>query len=294
MRACAVIPAYDAERDVADVVRETAAIWPVKRAVIVVDDGSHDRTAELARAAGAIVLRHPENRGKGAALRTGMAHALRAGFDVAVTLDADGQHPPSEAARLLSAEPDPDALVLGVRDLLGAGAPRANQISNGISNYFLSLFAGRPLADTQCGLRRYPLRRTLELDVRDHGYAFEAEVILRAVAGRVRIAEVPIRVIYPPENQRLTHFHSARDPARIIVRVLRTLALTRGLRSAPAAAPPEPDVEPLDDVPTAPPAPPPQPTQPTQPAPADGSTPENRGEPPQGDLRASTPVPTAP
>lgn len=237
MRACAVIPAYEAERHVGEVVRGTAALWPLERAVIVVDDGSRDGTAEIARAAGAVVLRHPVNRGKGAALRTGMAHALGAGFDVAVTLDADGQHPPAEAVRLISADPDPEALLLGVRDLLRAGAPRANQISNGISNFFLSRFARRPFEDTQCGLRRYPLRRTLSLDVRDDGYAFEAEVLLRAVAGGVRIVEVPIDVIYPPEDQRLTHFHSVRDPARIIVRVLKTLALTRGLRRVPADGP---------------------------------------------------------
>ena len=235
MRACAVIPAYDAERDVGEVVRAAAALWPCERGVLVVDDGSRDRTAEVALAAGATVVRHPENRGKGAALRTGMEHALAAGFDVAVTIDADGQHPPAEAARLITADPDPEALVLGIRDLRGAGAPRANQISNGISNFFLSLFARRHFGDTQCGLRRYPLRRTLSLDVRDDGYAFEAEVILRAVAGRVRIVEVPVEVIYPPEGQRLTHFDSVRDPARIVTRVLKTLALTGGLRRAPSA-----------------------------------------------------------
>jgi glycosyltransferase involved in cell wall biosynthesis len=269
MRACAIIPAYDAERDLGDVVREAVAIWPVQRAVIVVDDGSADRTQDLARSAGAIVLRHPINRGKGAALRTGMEHAMRAGFDVAVTIDADGQHPPSEALRLLDAEPDPDALVLGVRDLRAAGAPRANQISNRISNFFLSLFARRRFADTQCGLRRYPLRRTLELGVRDEGYAFEGEVILRAIAGRVRIAEVPVRVIYPPENQRITHFHSVRDPARIVVRVVKTLALTRGLTRIPAAPLlPEPAQEPVAPTPLL--------------------------DPPEPEPRASTPAAAAP
>ncbi|EYF02520.1 Glycosyl transferase, family 2 [Chondromyces apiculatus DSM 436] len=217
-----------------EVVRATAKVWPSRGAIFVVDDGSHDRTAAIAEEAGAVVLRHARNRGKGAALRTGMQHALDAGFDVAVTLDADGQHPPAEAVRLLDATPDPEALVLGLRDLRRAGAPRANQISNGISDFFLSLFAGRPLHDTQCGLRRYPLRRTLALDVRDDGYAFEAEVILRAIAGQVPIVEVPIEVLYPPENERVTHFDSVRDPARIIVRVLATLALTRGLRRVPA------------------------------------------------------------
>ncbi len=203
----------------------------------MVDDGSRDDTARVARAAGARVLVLPRNLGKGAALRAGMAAAASAGFDVAVTVDADGQHPPREAARLIDADPDPRALLLGIRDLPRDGAPRANQISNRISNFFLSLFSRRPLADTQCGLRRYPLPLALELGGRDDGYAFEAEIILRAIAAGVRLVEVPVRVVYPPEAERVTHFDSVRDPARIVVRVVKTLALTAGLRRAPAPSP---------------------------------------------------------
>lgn len=211
----------------ADVVRETRALWPVPDAVFVVDDGSLDETADLARGAGAIVLSHARNRGKGAALRTGMAHAAKLGFDVAVTLDADAQHPPAEAARLAFVEPDPNALVLGIRDLVRAGAPRPNQVSNRISNFYLSLFTGKILADTQCGLRRYPIATTLALGGRDDGYAFEAEIIMRAIAARVRIVEEPIDVIYPPVHERVTHFDSVRDPARIIRRVVLTMVDVR-------------------------------------------------------------------
>ncbi len=234
MRSCAIIPAYQAARTVGEVARETRALWPEPEAVLVIDDGSDDGTAEAAQKAGAIVLSHPNNRGKGAALRTGMNYARAQGFDVAVTLDADAQHPPREARRLLDVDPDPEALVLGIRDLVGAGAPRPNQISNGISNYFLSLFCGRPLADTQCGLRRYPLAMTLAIGARDEGYAFEAEIILRAVAAGVRIVEVPIDVHYPPPGERVTHFDSVRDPARIIARVLSTLATSGRKAHAPS------------------------------------------------------------
>jgi glycosyltransferase involved in cell wall biosynthesis len=242
MRFCAIIPAYDAERTVGSVVRSVLALWPERGAVFVVDDGSLDGTAAAAREAGAKVISHPHNRGKGAALRTGMEVALHAGFDVAVTIDADGQHPAEEALRLLSATADPEALVLGVRDMVAASAPRKNQLSNQISNFFLSLFAGRRLSDTQCGLRRYPLARTLGLAGKDDGYAFEAEIILRAIAAGVRIVEAPIRVVYPPE--RVTHFHNVRDPARIISRVLQTLFVTRGLRRAEVAAATAPPSEP--------------------------------------------------
>ena len=236
MRACALVPAFDAEATVGDVVSDLVRAWPERDGVLVVDDGSNDHTARVARRAGAWVVSHPGNRGKGAALRTGFREAFERGFDVAVTVDADGQHPPAEAVRLLTIDADPRAMVLGVRDLVAAGAPRKNQISNGISNFFLSLFARRGFADTQCGLRRYPLASTLGLDGRDDGYAFEAEIILRAVAGRVPIVETPIQVLYPPEGERITHFDGVRDPARIVSRVVKTLILTRGLLRSPSGA----------------------------------------------------------
>jgi hypothetical protein len=214
MRVCAIVPAYDAERMVGGVIADLGRVWPERDAIFVIDDGSSDRTAAVAREAGARVLVHENNRGKGAALRTGMAAAVSAGFTAAVTVDADGQHPAREARRLIEVDGDPRALLLGVRDLARDGAPRANQISNRISNFFLSAFSRRPLADTQCGLRRYPLPLAVELGGRDDGYAFEAEIILRAIAGGVRLVEVPVRVVYPPAGERVTHFDSVRDPAR--------------------------------------------------------------------------------
>jgi glycosyltransferase involved in cell wall biosynthesis len=220
----AIVPAYDAARTVGEVVRGLRSCWPDSEpdTVIVVDDGSRDDTCKVARRAGALVICHGINRGKGAALRTGLHAAQELGFSTAVTVDADGQHPPTEAARLASHPARPGALVLGIRDLPGAGAPRANQLSNRISNHFLSSFTSRDLQDTQCGLRRYPVSRTLELEGRSRGYAFEAEIVLLASRAGLEIVQVPVRVRY--DGPRVTHFHAARDPARIILRVLWTLA----------------------------------------------------------------------
>jgi glycosyltransferase involved in cell wall biosynthesis len=224
----AVVPAYDAARTVGTVVRELVRSWPHRRAnenaVIVVDDGSTDGTPEVAESAGATVVRHAKNAGKGAALRTGFEHARRLGATLVVTVDADGQHPVEEALRLALAPEPREALVLGARDLVRDGAPRPNRFSNGISNMFLSWFTRRRLHDTQCGLRRYPLPESLELGAKDDGYAFEAEFILRAAHANWNIVEVPVRVHYPPESERTTHFDSVKDPARIVYRVLATLA----------------------------------------------------------------------
>ncbi len=231
MHPCAVIPALDAERTLGDLV--TRALGQVST-VIVVDDGSNDATAAVALAAGAIVTRHPEalelgqnkpNQGKGAALKRGFALAQNLGHDVAVTLDADGQHLPEEIGILLAASPDPGALVLGVRDLAAADAPVANQRSNAFANGFLSMVTARRLRDTQCGMRRYPLAATLRLSVRDDGFAFETEVLLRALRQGIPLVQVPISVRYPAD--RTTHFDPRTDPWRIVARVLRTLSERR-------------------------------------------------------------------
>ncbi len=225
-RACTLVPAFDAEKSLRAVVEGLRDVVPeasTGERLIVIDDGSKDGTGKLAHTLGCTVVAHGENRGKGAALRSGLATARAMGFDVALTVDADGQHPPASARAILHASRDPGAIVLGIRDLVLAGAPRKNQISNRISNFFISFFSGRDLADTQCGLRRYPVERTLTLAGQAQGYAYESELLLRAIAANVPIVETPIDVIYPPEELRVTHFDGVRDPARIVVTVVRTL-----------------------------------------------------------------------
>ncbi len=225
-RACIIVPAYDAEATLGGVVGDLRQRIPeLGSSIIVVDDGSSDATDAVASDLGCTVVgsapgaaRERKNVGKGAALRAGFeaAHARRK--TVALTVDADGQHPAEEARRVLLSAPSEAALVLGIRDLVGAGAPRANRFSNGISNYFLSRFAGRELLDTQCGLRRYPIRETLALGAHASGYDFEAEVLLRAVWTGMEIIEQPVRVVYPEDRE--THFRVARDPWLILRTVL--------------------------------------------------------------------------
>jgi glycosyltransferase involved in cell wall biosynthesis len=226
-RACVVVPAYDAEASIAGVVRGLRdAIPELAGAIFVVDDGSRDATARVAHDLGCVVLPSDlsggsRNRGKGAALRAGFEAARIRGMTVALTVDADGQHPPEEARRLLFEAPNERSLVVGVRNLARDGAPRQNQLSNRFSNWVLSRFAGRELLDTQCGLRRYPIGATLALGARATGYDFEAELLLRAVWSGLEIVELPVKVLYPEDRR--THFRVSRDPWLIVRTVLRTV-----------------------------------------------------------------------
>ncbi|HET9956947.1 MAG TPA: glycosyltransferase family 2 protein [Polyangiaceae bacterium] len=231
MKTAFVIPAYEAEKSVGVVVsdlisRITPELETTRPAVIVVDDGSRDATAQRAEQAGAHVLRHVGNRGKGAALLTGFRYAAALSGDVVVTLDADGQHPPEQAIALARHPASPEALVLGIRDLRRAGAPRANRFSNGFSNLWVSGFSRQRLNDTQCGLRRYPLAAIASLGLAGSGFELESEVIIKAARAGVPIEQVPVEVIYPAAEERVSHFDSVRDPARIVARILYTAATT--------------------------------------------------------------------
>ncbi|HXK17434.1 MAG TPA: glycosyltransferase family 2 protein, partial [Polyangiaceae bacterium] len=164
-----LIPAYQASANLKRVLDDLRAHDP-EGALLVVDDGSTDGTGDIARAEGIDVVTHDVNRGKGVALRRGFSWLAERGFETAVTVDADGQHRAEDAVALAKHPAPPSALVLGVRNLSRDGAPGPSQFSNAFSNWWVSRFSGQKLSDTQCGLRRYPLRATLGLDSDARGY----------------------------------------------------------------------------------------------------------------------------
>jgi glycosyltransferase involved in cell wall biosynthesis len=229
VRRAYLIPAYQASQSLKHVLDALRLCDPDGH-LLVVDDGSTDGTGDIARSCRADLVTHQQNRGKGAALRSGFARLLEDGFECAVSVDADGQHRAEDALLLARHEAPAQTLLLGVRDLVRDGAPGASQFSNRFSNRWVSWVSGRTLSDTQCGLRRYPLRATLDLGSEARGYGFECDMLVRAARRGIAIEEVPIRVIYPPKAQRVSHFHVVADPTRIVLRLVHT-ALT--VRRAP-------------------------------------------------------------
>lgn len=216
-RLAAAIPALDAAPSIAAVVRGTREIVP---RVLVVDDGSTDATAEAARNAGAEVVSHDVNRGKGAALRTAFEVLFGAGAEAVVTLDADGQHLPVEIPRLVAAwSPDVD-LVMGTRGHLFRAMSGVRRASNTLSSRAISWLAGEALDDIQTGFRLYTPRLVDVTGFPEDRFEAESAVVVRALRRGLRIATVPIELGFA-DGRTTSHYRPLVDSLRIAAAVIR-------------------------------------------------------------------------
>jgi len=189
----AVIPCLNERAGIAPLVAAVRRQLPL---VLVVDDGSLDDTAALARAAGATVLRHERNLGKGAALRTGLSEAWSLGFDWAITLDGDGQHVPEDLPVFLQRSEQTGArLVIGNRMQQARAIPWLRRQVNRWMSRQLSRRAGCHLPDTQCGFRLVHLESWATLPLTTQHFEIESEMLMAFLGARHPIEFVPIQVI---------------------------------------------------------------------------------------------------
>ena len=210
MRLAVVIPAYQAATTIRDAVAHTRAAVPDAK-VIVVDDGSSDGTGEQGRETGAMVVTHPRNRGKGVALRTGIARACAGGADIIVTLDADGQHLPVLIPRLVQPISDAQAdLVLGARARSGA-MPLGRRFTNWMSAALASRIGGQQVRDAQTGFRAFTRAVAERLQPAGERYEYEANFLLDALRAGFRVASVEVPTVYGPRS----HFRSWSDTWRM-------------------------------------------------------------------------------
>lgn len=205
----AVIPAYLEEKHIGDVVRRTLEQLDH---VLVVDDGSPDGTAAAARNAGAEVIVHPRNSGKGESIKTGLRYWLDRPFVYVLILDADGQHLPEEIERFLeSASSTRAELLIGTRMQDVSKMPRVRRLVNRYMSNKISRLCGQPIPDTQCGFRM--LHRTLIPDLLGGAERFDYETEMLILASRkgCRVESVPITTVYSDE---VSSIHPVRDTIR--------------------------------------------------------------------------------
>ena len=209
MTVCALIAAYNEEVTIARVVEGVRRFTP---SIVVVDDGSGDRTAERASEAGAAVVRHSRNLGKGAAVRTGLARVLAGPHTHVLFIDGDLQHDPENIPQLLAAgEQDSCDLVIAERLFVKGSMPTARFYSNRIGSWILSRFIGLEVTDSQSGFRLIRAACLRPLTLTATGYEIETEMLIKLVRRGARLARVSIPARYDGSRSKL---RSVRDTCR--------------------------------------------------------------------------------
>jgi glycosyltransferase involved in cell wall biosynthesis len=216
----ALIPAYEDEKHIGDIVRRTRK--QLDR-ILVVDDGSTDQTAERAREAGAEVIVHDQNRGKGEAIKTGLIHwftqanpspqGSNGEITWAILLDSDGQHLPEEIDRFLAAADNAKhpTFFIGTRMNNVSGMPFVRCVVNRYMSSRISKICGQKIPDTQCGFRMLHRQLAPALLSGGHRFDYETEVLIIASRKGYRIESVPISTVYSDEVSKI---HPVRDAIR--------------------------------------------------------------------------------
>ena len=212
---CVVIPSYNNAETVCNIVTRSRAQLPD---VIVVNDGSTDDTLARLRAMEQppLILSFDTNRGKGAALKAGILKARQLGFTHVVTLDSDGQHYPEDIPVLIGKHLEyPTAVIVGNRGLDHENMSLGSRFANHFSNFWFAFQTWQYLPDTQCGFRLYPIGELHGTSLLTSRYEAELEVMVFSAWACTQVIPVPVRVWYPPREERVSHFRPAGDFGRI-------------------------------------------------------------------------------
>lgn len=216
MRYVVLIPTYNNATTLQTVLDR---LQPFTSDILVVNDGSTDRTLEILKQYPhpVHVVSYERNRGKGHALVTGFREAMTLGYDYAITIDSDGQHYPEDLPLFLQKmkELDEPAIIVGKRELEHENKSRGAIFATRLANFWFAFQTWQHLPDTQSGYRLYPLHHLHGLGLVTSRYEAELELLVFAAWHGVRIETVPIRVYYPPKEDRISHFRPGWDFVRI-------------------------------------------------------------------------------
>ena len=215
-----VIPAFNAEKTLSEVIKGVCRFLP-RENVIVVDDGSKDKTSIVAEEKGVIVLKHSENMGKGSALKTGFKYLLESSKIVAVfTIDSDGQHDPSEIPSFVEAFETTDAdIIIGNRMNEIKDMPAIRKLTNRTTSAIISRIAGCKISDSQSGYRLISRRVLEKIELVTGRYDTESEILIKAGREGAKIESVPIKTIYADE---VSSINPLRDTIRFLSLVIRS------------------------------------------------------------------------
>ncbi|GAA4323818.1 DUF2062 domain-containing protein [Pontixanthobacter gangjinensis] len=219
LNCCVIVPTYNNAHSLENFLTDLRLYT---NSIIIINDGSTDETAQILEQHHDLHLKkHPENRGKGIALKTGFKFAEELGYDYAITIDSDGQHYPDDLDVFLSElesrnEADPELLLVGDRNMGRDGIPGKSSKGNRFSNFWFLVVTGIELHDTQSGYRLYPVKLINSLKLITWKFELEIEVLVKAAWKKAEVKNIPIKVLYQ-EGERVTHFRPFWDIVRIVL-----------------------------------------------------------------------------
>ena len=214
-----IIPAYNEQKTIKKVVE---GVLTQLSQVIVVNDCSTDETAEIVKSLPVELISQPQNKGKAAALMTGIHYAVQQGVTHIITIDGDGQHNPADIPAMLEqSQKHPNKIVIAARLKNQQDAPRARFIANRVADFWISWAAGYRIADSQSGFRLYPAELFNQLQIRsgkDRSFVFESEILIKAAKQGYPGTAIAIESCYP-EDRRPSHFRPVADITKIVLMV---------------------------------------------------------------------------
>ena len=217
MKFAIVIPAYDEEENI-DELLENLTGFP-KNCIIVIDDGSRDRTSSIVESFGAILLKHEKNLGKGMAQRTAFKYVLENGFDGVITMDADGQHAPDEIGSFIKKNDSADILI-GTRRMTLANMPALRYFTNKVTSLVVSLIVSQRVFDSQSGFRYICSKVLRNVPLSTGKFQTESEILIKAARKGYKIGCVPVSTIY---KETKSYIHPLFDTLRFIALACRSL-----------------------------------------------------------------------
>jgi len=219
-RICAVLPSYNEEKNIANVIK---GVLKNNIDVLVVDDGSTDKTSQLAEKNGAVVIRHLKKKGKGASIKDGLSWAADKGYDYIITIDADGQHNPDEIPLFIK-EADANekaGIAIGSRLWNPEKMPLVRLCTNRFMSHLISLLCRQNIPDTQCGYKLIKKDVLKAVSVKSRKFEIESELLVKAAKAGFKIKSIPIKSIYAGEKSKINPFT---DAIRFIRFLIKTVA----------------------------------------------------------------------
>lgn len=218
MRVCVVLPAFNEAENISEVIRK---IKELGIDVIVIDDGSTDSTSSIAEKEGSYLIRHPKRRGKGASLKDGFDYVKRRDYDIIITMDADGQHDPSEIPLFIErAEKTGAGVVVGNRLSNPSGMPLIRIFTNWFMSKVISAICHQALPDTQCGYRLFRREAIDSIEIEARKFEIESELLVKLSWKGCRMESLPIKSIYAGETSQINPIIDTFRFIRFILKIL--------------------------------------------------------------------------